>query len=194
MSRRCRKSACEKDGKLLSQLTRCHCTSELDGGTSGESGPCRTHSRASLIEGAGEACAKSTHVLVRDNLDILHMSGSLKDLPQDLLSDPWVQTTHVQGSLVRLRGSAPNGAAGAHRRGHAVGVGHVPRKRIGVLGDVQAERWLRWHALAVAILEGSLAGHSGRHGEGGTRVSVVGHCDNGVYRRERWRKMQGSEG
>jgi len=125
-----------------------------------------------------------TYVLVRDDLDILHVSGGLENLPQDLLGDPRVQATHVKGSLVGLRGGAPDGTAGAHRRTktvEAVGVGHVHGERVVVLRDVEAERRLARHALAVAILIARLARHAThgrRHGEGGRGGTVVvGHCD-----------------
>ena len=133
---------------------------------------------------------RSTYVLVRDDLDVLHVSSGLEDLSQDFLGDPRVQSTNVQGSLVGLRGGAPDGAAGAHGRAktvQAVGIRHVHGERIVVLGDVQAERRLSRHALAVAILIARHTTHGGRHGElllllGGT--VVVGHYDgvSGVRR------------
>jgi hypothetical protein len=101
-----------------------------------------------------------------------------------------LRTSSVKGSLVGLRGGAPDGAAGAHGRAktvQAVGIRHVHGERIVVLGDVQAERRLSRHALAVAILIARHTTHGGRHGElllllGGT--VVVGHYDgvSGVRR------------
>lgn len=132
---------------------------------------------------------QSTYVLVRDDLDVLHVSSGLENLSQDFLGDPWVQTADVKGSLVGLWGGAPDGTAGAHRGAKtvkAVGVGHVHGERVVVLGDVQAERRLSRHALAVAILIARHTTHGGRHGEllllGGT--VVVGHYDevSGVRR------------
>ena len=132
---------------------------------------------------------QSTYVLVRDDLDVLHVSSGLEDLSQDFLGDPRVQSTNVQGSLVGLRGGAPDGTASAHGRAktvEAVGIGHVHGERVVVLGDVQAERRLARHALAVAILIARHTTHGGRHGEllllGGT--VVVGHYDevSGVRR------------
>ena len=133
---------------------------------------------------------QSTYVLVRDDLDVLHVSSGLEDLSQDFLGDPRVQSTNVKGSLVGLRGGAPDGATGAHGRAktvQAVGIRHVHGERIVVLGDVQAERRLSRHALAVAILIARHTTHGGRHGElllllGGT--VVVGHYDevSGVRR------------
>jgi hypothetical protein len=130
-----------------------------------------------------------TYVLVRDDLDILHVSSGLENLSQDFLGDPWVQTADVKGSLVGLWGGAPDGTAGAHwgaKTVKAVGVGHVHGERVVVLRDVEAERRLARHSLAVAILVARLARHAthgGRHGElglGGT--VVVGHYDDGVMR------------
>jgi hypothetical protein len=123
---------------------------------------------------------RSTYVLVRDDLDVLHVSSGLEDLSQNFLGDPRVQTANVKGSLVGLRGGAPDSTAGAHRGTKtvkAVGVGHVHGERVVVLRDVEAER-----RLAVAVLIARLARHAthgGRHGElglGGT--VVVGHYDD----------------
>lgn len=129
-----------------------------------------------------------TYVLVGDDLDILHVSSGLEDLPENFFGDPWVQTTNVQRSLVGLRSGAPDGAASAHGRAkaiEAVGIRHVHRERVVVLRDVETERRLRGHALAVAVLEALLLAslarqttHGRRHGElscGG--AVVVGHCD-----------------
>lgn len=133
-----------------------------------------------------------TYVLVRDDLDILHMSGGLENLPQDFLGDPRVEATNVEGSLVGLRGSAPNGAAGAHGRAkavEAVRIGHVHGERVVVLRDVEAERRLARHTLAVAVLIARLARHAThgrRHGEGGRGGTVVvGHCDEVLLGRVR---------
>ena len=132
---------------------------------------------------------QSTYVLVRDDLDVLHVSSGLEDLPENLLGHPGVQTANVQSSFVGLGGSAPDGAASAHGRSKAietVGIRHVHGERVVVLGDVQAERRLSRHALAVAILIARHTTHGGRHGEllllGGT--VVVGHYDevSGVRR------------
>ena len=128
---------------------------------------------------------RSTYVLVRDDLDILHVSSSLENLSQDFLGDPRVQTANVKGSLVGLRGGAPDGTAGAHwgtKTIKAVRVGHVHGEGVVVLRDVEAKRRLTRHTLAVAILIARLARHTthgGRHGElglGGT--VVVGHYDD----------------
>lgn len=129
---------------------------------------------------------KVTYVLVRDDLDVLHVSSGLKDLPENLFGDPGVQTANVQSSFVGLGGSTPDGAASAHGRTKAVetvGIRHVHGERVVVLRDVEAERRLRGEAtLAVAILEALRltrhGAHGGRHGElrrGG--AVVVGHCD-----------------
>jgi hypothetical protein len=129
-----------------------------------------------------------TYVLVRDNLDVLHVSSGLEDLPENLFGDPGVQTANVQSSFVGLRGGAPDGAASAHGRAKAVkavGVRHVHGERVVVLRDVEAERRLRGHALTVAVLEALLLAslarhttHGGRHGELRRGVAVVvSHCE-----------------
>jgi hypothetical protein len=135
---------------------------------------------------------QSTYVLVRDDLDVLHVSSGLENLSQDFLGDPWVQTANVKGSLVGLRGSAPDGTACAHwgtKTVKAVGVGHVHGERVVVLRDVEAERRLARHSLAVAVLIARLARHAthgGRHGELGLGGAVVvGHYDDGVRSEER---------
>lgn len=130
-----------------------------------------------------------TYVLVRDDLNVLHVSSGLEDLPENLLGHPRVQTANVQSSFVGLGGSAPDGAASAHGRSkavEAVGIRHVHGERVVVLRDVEAERRLLGQALAVAILEALRltrhGAHGGWHGElrrGGT--VVVGHCDSDGY-------------
>ena len=133
-----------------------------------------------------------TYVLVRDDLNVLHVPSGLEDLPENLLGHPRVQTANVQSSFVRLGGSAPDGAASAHGRSKAietVGIRHVHGERVVVLRNVEAERRLLGHALAVAVLEAlrlaSLTrhtSHGGRHGElrrGG--AVVVSHCDCDGY-------------
>jgi len=145
---------------------------------------------------------KVTYVLVRDDLDVLHVSSGLENLPENLFGDPGVQTANVQSSFVGLGGSTPDGAASAHGRTKAVetvGIRHVHGERVVVLRDVEAERRLARHSLAVAILIARLARHAthgGRHGElrlGGT--VVVGHYDEfaGVAGGRRERKSWKAE-
>jgi hypothetical protein len=130
-----------------------------------------------------------TYVLVRDDLNVLHVSSGLEDLPENLLGHPRVQTANVQSSFVGLGGSAPDGAASAHGRSkavEAVGIRHVHGERVVVLRDVEAERRLLGQALAVAILEALRltrhGAHGGRHGELRRRGTVVvGHCDSDGY-------------
>ncbi|RXK34165.1 hypothetical protein BBD39_06145 [Arsenophonus endosymbiont of Bemisia tabaci Asia II 3] len=137
----------------------------------------------------GEGYARLTYVLVRDDLDVLHVSGGLKDLPEDLFGDSGVQATNVQSSFVGFGSGAPDGAAGAHGGGdavEAVGIRHVHGERVVVLRDVEAERRLGRHTLAIAVLEASLTGHGRRHGElRGRGGGVVGHCDGDGLVRER---------
>lgn len=78
-----------------------------------------------------------THVLIRNDLNADNVSSSLKNLFQDILSDPGVQTANIKSSLVWLWGSPAHVPAGAgwghhvsrHRRGDRRG------NRIGILRD-----------------------------------------------------------
>jgi hypothetical protein len=134
-----------------------------------------------------ESWGEVTYVLVRNNFNVLHVSSSLENLPQDLLGHPRVKTANVQSSFVGLGSRAPDGAASAHGRTktiEAVGIRHIHRERVVVLGNVEAERRLGGHALAVAIFKAlrlpSLtrhATHGRRHGELRRGTVVIGHCD-----------------
>ena len=89
---------------------------------------------------------RSTYVLVRDDLDVLHVSSGLKDLSQDFLGDPRVQSTNVQGSLVGLRGGAPDGTASAHRGHNGAEIywsADLTRHHVVVVGNVE-RRWHLW--------------------------------------------------
>jgi hypothetical protein len=129
-----------------------------------------------------------TYVLVRDDLDVLHVSSGLENLPENLFGDPGVQTANIQSSFVGLRGCAPDGAASAHGRVHSVehvDLRDIHWERVVVLRDVEAERWLRGHALAVAILEALLLASLTRHTAHGRRhrelrlgvAVVISHCE-----------------
>lgn len=133
---------------------------------------------------------RKTHVLVWNNFDAQDMAGSFEDLLQNILRDPGVETTNVEGSLVWLRsGPTHKSTAGGghhaarHRRGDRRG------NRIGVLRDHhwRTRRW--WHVrgigLAIALrgivllLAGSTSRALRRLWEGGGRRSghVLSHCD-----------------
>lgn len=88
-----------------------------------------------------------SYILVGDNLDVLDMTSSLKDLAQDILGDSLVETSDVQSPLVRLRSSTGGGHDAtvlAHGRGHASGDGVVAgvdvQRRGGIAGAVLRRR------------------------------------------------------
>jgi hypothetical protein len=106
----------------------------------------------------------STYILVRNDFDILDMTGCLKNLTEDIFGDSWVQTANVQCALVWLRGCTSCEASLAIWRHHAPILAHWRgdrgRDRVGILWD--DDRWesWRWHVLAIlAIL---IAWRSGR--------------------------------
>jgi hypothetical protein len=53
----------------------------------------------------------ATHILVGNNLNVLHMASGLEDLTQDILGDTLIQAANVQRPLVRFRSSASKAAA-----------------------------------------------------------------------------------
>ena len=53
----------------------------------------------------------SSHVLIRNNLYILHVSSSFKYLAKDILCNSWVQSTYIQRTLVGFGGSTADEAA-----------------------------------------------------------------------------------
>ena len=53
----------------------------------------------------------SSHVLIRNNLHILHVSSSFKYLAKDILCNSWVQSTYIQRTLVGFGGSTADEAA-----------------------------------------------------------------------------------
>ena len=56
-----------------------------------------------------------THILVRDDLDVLHMSGRLEDLAQNFLGDARIQSANVEGALVGFGRGATDEATGRIR-------------------------------------------------------------------------------
>lgn len=101
------------------------------------------------------ACDQKTHVLVRDDLDALHVSGRLENLLQDILGHAWVKTSYVESSFVWLWCSSSDLTSCAGWR-HETGA-HGSWQRVGVLRDVDGEghRWWR-HVVARAIGEATL--------------------------------------
>jgi len=99
----------------------------------------------------------ATHILVRDYLDAKHVAGGFEDLLKDVLRDPGVQTTDVEGSLVGLGRSTTNISSSASGRHHAAGHGrsHGSGDRVGVLWDdhrrPRGRRHVRRVGLAIAL-------------------------------------------
>lgn len=147
----------------------------------------------SAKEGRGwDDSAKSQHEvtysgsaggLVRDNLNTLDVASRLEDLAQNVLSDSGIESTNVQGPLVRLRRGAARGvggASGARRRHDASRHGRADGGRDGVRvlrDDNGGERRRRHVLLGVALLAivARRAG-GGRWGrQAGARGCGVGH-------------------
>lgn len=119
------------------------------------------------------------YILVRDNLDVLHMPRRLKDLTQHVLGHPLVQSTHVKSSLVGL-GRRSSEAAG--RGQDAAAVDARSRRRDGrrdwvrVLRNMEGRRGeMSWVALAVL---GGRSAHT-RLRRRRNRSSVSHCCDDG---------------
>ena len=53
----------------------------------------------------------SSHVLIWNNLHILHVSSSLEYLAKDILCNSWVQSTYIQRTLVGFGSSTADEAA-----------------------------------------------------------------------------------
>ena len=105
-----------------------------------------------------------TYVLVGDDLDVLDVARRLKDLAQDILSNPLVESAYIKCSLVGLWGRAASKGGSTGRRHEpavvtANGRRDGSRDRVVVLGDV--EGWGGHVALARAILAVVLLGGSG---------------------------------
>lgn len=84
-----------------------------------------------------------THVLVRNNLDVLYVTSSLEDLAQHILRDAGIQAADVQRPLIRLGGGAARERAAARRRHDLIarhGRGNSGRDGVRVGRDVQRRR------------------------------------------------------
>lgn len=105
-------------------------------------------------------CAQSSlaYILVRDDLDILDVSRSLKDLAQDILSHALVQAADVESSLVGLRSRAPSKGGGAGGRHEPTLVAAPQRRRdrgrdgVCILRDVEGRR-RHMGGLAILVIE-----------------------------------------
>ena len=110
------------------------------------------------------------HVLVGDDLDVLNVAGRLKDLAEDVLGNPLVETAHIERPLVGFRGRAPGKGGGAGGRHHpalvaANGRGDGSRNGVVVLRNVERRGGhvaLVGAILAVVLLGGSGVGHGER--------------------------------
>jgi hypothetical protein len=129
------------------------------------------------------------YVLIRDDFNTLHVASSLKDLSQDILRHPWIQTANIECPLVgfwsRTAHVSPSARWRHHIARHRGGDGGW--NRVGVLRDDDgSKRWWRHVgrvSLAVALgrielLSWSTSGRLGRRweGRGGGWWSVFGHC------------------
>lgn len=83
---------------------------------------------------SGVAC---TYILVGDDFNILHMASRLKDLAQNILGDPLVEATDIEGSLVRLGGRSSETASTGRRHHVAIFTADSSRDRVIVGGDVK---------------------------------------------------------
>lgn len=98
------------------------------------------------------------------------MASRLKNLAEDIFGDTLVETTDVQGSLIRLRSCTAEGASCGRQHAAFVRRGHGRRDRVVVLGNVEGGRHVR--------LVGAVLARGVGVGVGGL---VVGHYDDCVY-------------
>jgi hypothetical protein len=122
-----------------------------------------------------------THILVRDDLHVLHVSGCFEDLFEDIFRDPGVQTPNIESSLVGLRRSTADGAARRHHVSKLIDRRVLGNRRLVVRRDAQTESWLRrrrHHHTSHAVVKPLLAGSAGRE-------CLIGHYGEIA----RWGKM-----
>jgi hypothetical protein len=103
----------------------------------------------------------STYILIRNDFDVLDMPRSFKDLPENILRDPRVQSPNIQRTLVRFwRGSADKPTSTSRRHNSATtrhGRGDSCRDRVGVLRNDHGSK-RRWrHMRRVALVAIALA-------------------------------------
>lgn len=110
------------------------------------------------MQGGGEVPVRRTYILVGNDLHADHVASCLKDLLEDVLSDPRIQPTHIQGSLVWFRSRSADistSACGGHHSNSGHGRGYGRRDRIGILGNYHRRARGRGHvglvALAIAL-------------------------------------------
>ena len=129
----------------------------------------------------------TAYVLIRDDLDTLHMPCCLEYLLQNILGHAGVEATHVKTSFVWLRRGTSYTAGGSHAtRAHGRG------RRTMVLGNGEWRRHVAWHPILKARLtRGNTGGRRRREWSGGTAVDF--HCCE-VGRDERVKKVSMKSG
>jgi hypothetical protein len=137
---------------------------------------------------SGSTISLCTHILVRDDLHAHNVTGSLKDLLENIFGHARIQTPNIEGSLVRLGGSAADIATSACGGHHVARHGGTHRGGNGVviLGNDHRGPWRGRHVggvgLAIAlgsiillILSGGSRLRSRWQGGGSGSGSVLGH-------------------
>ena len=103
---------------------------------------------------------KDTHIFVWDNLHVLYMSRSLKNLSKDFFCNSRIQSTNVQSTLVWLWSRTTNHSSRARGRHNGPRLtrhwrSQCCRNRIVVLRDDNGcegrRRHMRWITLAVSL-------------------------------------------
>lgn len=98
-----------------------------------------------------------TYILVWNDLHTDDMPSGLKDLAQNILGDPWIQSSHIKRPLVGFRGGTTDlTKSTSARRGKNTPSSHggadSRRDRIVVLGDDDGCQRRRGHvSLAIAL-------------------------------------------
>ena len=93
---------------------------------------------------ASPISSRGTYILIRDNLDVLNVTGSLEDLTENILCDTLVEAANVQSTLVRFGGSTSESSSTCRRHQSTLigrkGRGNRSRDRVGILRDMQRRR------------------------------------------------------
>jgi hypothetical protein len=128
---------------------------------------------------------RRTDGFVWNDLNALDVASRLENLTQHIFSYSGVQSSHVEGSLVRFgRGATGHVAWSAARRHHGVvvprvagqGRAHGGWDGIVVLGDHHGRERRRRHVLLLPALVAIVTrGAAGRRGEVTPRLLLVGH-------------------
>ena len=143
-----------------------------------------------------EKRARTTDIFVWDDLDALDVAGGLKNLAKDVLRNPRIQPSHVQGAFVRLRGSAARDvarpAAGGRHNAGAHGRADGGRDGIVVLRDDDGRERRRHVVLLLLLLLGlrllALVGAIVARRTGRCRRSRRRRVGHGLFDRSRQRE------